>query len=207
MSSNKSKPKILEALDMVAQILPAPIAWLDTNSSVLGVNEQGLKAIGSTREAYVGKTLYEIYPHDMADHIRKHDQEVIQTGKILGQEESVINVTTGKTKYFYALKAPLRDENNQIIGIVVTAIDITEKVELQQNLLSANKAAQAANKAKSEFIANMSHDIRTPIAGMLGVIQDLLNNVDQTISALPKTSKKSTFPALYPASDEEIKAL
>ena len=39
--------------------------------------------------------------------------------------------------------------------------------------------AEAANAAKTEFIANMSHDIRTPITGMLAMVQDLLNTADK----------------------------
>ncbi|MDF1760533.1 MAG: response regulator [Coxiellaceae bacterium] len=43
--------------------------------------------------------------------------------------------------------------------------------------------AEAANAAKTEFIANMSHDIRTPITGMLAMVQDLLNTAEKAKSS------------------------
>ncbi|MDF1654914.1 MAG: ATP-binding protein [Coxiellaceae bacterium] len=43
--------------------------------------------------------------------------------------------------------------------------------------------AEAANAAKTEFIANMSHDIRTPITGMLAMVQDLLNTAENAKSS------------------------
>ncbi len=61
-------------------------------------------------------------------------------------------------------------ENNHCIGFAGIAEDITNEKEYEVDLKKQKDLAEMANQAKSEFIANMSHDIRTAITGMLGII-------------------------------------
>lgn len=71
---------------------------------------------------------------------------------------------------------PLTDENNNITRLVAIQSDVTSEKESEQRLLAAKNAAEAADRAKSEFLAVISHEVRTPLNSILGFTNLLLES-------------------------------
>jgi PAS domain S-box-containing protein len=67
-------------------------------------------------------------------------------------------------------------------GTVMTIWDVTEDVEHEEELRGARVAAEAANSAKSEFLASMSHELRTPLNAILGFAQLLRRDKKDPLS-------------------------
>jgi signal transduction histidine kinase/CheY-like chemotaxis protein len=88
-----------------------------------------------------------------------------------------VNVQSGKASIF-RIKSEMSDVNAWADECIINIEDRTDDIIREQALLKAKIAADSANKAKSSFLANMSHDIRTPMNAIMGLTE--LAQLDKT---------------------------
>ena len=160
----------LYILNNIIKYAPDMIYWKDKNSIHLGCNDQFASAAGfENREDVIGKSDRDFPWHDQAEKYNADDRDVIESGKSRLNIEDVMPFKNGKKAIVITNKVPLRNQEGTIIGVLGIATDITSQKKIENDLKIAKESAEAGERAKTEFIANMSHDIRTPLSGVVGL--------------------------------------
>jgi two-component system aerobic respiration control sensor histidine kinase ArcB len=158
-------------LEALINEIPAAIFWKDKNSIFLGCNEHFAKfgSLSSPNEI-IGKTDFDLpWGKTEAELYIKDDKEVMESKKAKLNIEETQTLSNKKTITLLTNKIPLIiKETQEVVGVLGIYFDISSRKEMENHLEEAKNLAEAANQAKTEFLENMRHDIRTPLTGIVG---------------------------------------
>ncbi|MCQ1535925.1 PAS domain S-box protein [Methanosarcina sp. KYL-1] len=141
------------------------VSWSEELKSVWGCRPD--------EELSFEEVLLRVHPEDRA--------RVREAGRLVREENYSFNVEyriilpDGTVRCVHDQGEITRNEAGKPVRMFGTTLDITERKQMEEQLLRAKEAAETANKAKGEFLANMSHEIRTPMNAVMGMLELLLD--------------------------------
>lgn len=177
-------------LDVINESAPTPIFVKDRQGRIIYANPATLVALGKTAAEVIGRYDSDLYPSpEDAAKVMENDQRIMASGQMEVVEESPDGI-----HIFLGMKAPYYNEAGEVIGLVGISNDITDRVQLERDrerILQQKQAALAeserVNRIKDEFLAVLSHELRSPLNPILGwtkVLQTRKLDGAKTIAAL-----------------------
>ena len=121
------------------------------------------------------RVLAALHPKDSPDRDKNY-LEGLLSGQQREWDDEYVHLETGERRWFHIVAMGSEVEGRTKHILVIS--DRTADKQVNQALSDAVAAAETANRAKSTFLSNMSHDIRTPMNAIIGFTTLAISNID-----------------------------
>jgi len=161
-------------VNSLMRAVPVAVFYKDHQGHYLGCNDIFSDFVGLKKEEIQGKTVFDLWPPEVAEMYDKKDNELLKSGEYQIYEY-VVRDKNGELIPCIFAKDVFYNSEGQPGGIVGAFLDISERKRFEEELKKAKEQAEENDRLKSAFLANMSHEIRTPMNGILGFTSLLKN--------------------------------
>jgi PAS domain S-box-containing protein len=165
--------RLLYSLFMQA---PTLIAVLRGPSHVIELANPPICQIwGHTEEELINRPIFRVLPELQGQGFRSLLDGVYRTGLPHVGKETPATFDRGRgrteTVYFNFVYSPFRNIEGAVEGIFVIASDVTEQILARNQVNELRETAEAANRAKDDFLAMLGHELRNPLSPILTALQ------------------------------------
>ncbi len=121
-------------------------------------------------EGVVGKNDFDIFPSEQAERNYQEGKEILATGQPLIKEIRLWQAE--EQEWFHVIKVPVYDHDGSIMGVLLTARDISMLKKFQEQLIQSQKMEDLGRLA-----GGVAHEINTPLGIILGYSQLLMDDI------------------------------
>lgn len=142
-----------QMLKTLVDAIPDPLFFKDRSGKHLLYNRANAELFGLTDANYIGKTVFELpIPPDHAESYQEDDARVLNTGEPVVNREEPYKRQDRTPGWFLTSKFPLKDANDQIVGLVGICRDITARREAERKLSEERNFLQTLIDAIPDLI-------------------------------------------------------
>ena len=141
---------------------------VDNDSTIVKVYDRFCKLTGYNAEELLGQNAQDVFLLPEYAHTLDAQELDRNEGKS-GVYEIEIPTKTGERKWVLVSGSPFYDQEGQKLGSIGIHLDISERKQMEKNLILAKAEAEKAQEAEKIFLANMSHEIRNPLNAVIGM--------------------------------------
>jgi PAS domain S-box-containing protein len=172
----KEKLRLSEARFREVVDIPGKFVWeITLDGKIIFISDRVQEVLGYSADEMGRRGLFDGVVQEDAIIATTKFQYAAQKAQRFSDLEFRATTKAGNAIWLTARGAPMYGaDGKELVGYRGICEDITERRQIQQELITARDAAENANRAKSEFLANMSHEIRTPMNAMVGMTGLLL---------------------------------
>lgn len=155
------------------------VILIDQGENITFSNPSANTIFGLKNESLVGKNLREFTsPEEYAKMVSQSDER-LQGVKSVFELEIIRKDGTNGCVLFTV--TPYKNKRGEVVGSFAVFTDITERKKAEADLIEAKEKAERSNRLKTEFLAQVSHEIRTPINSILSFTSLLKDELEDKI--------------------------
>jgi two-component system cell cycle sensor histidine kinase/response regulator CckA len=158
-----------ELLKAVADGTPDAVFVKDRRGRYLLFNPAAARFVGMPAEEVLGKDDAAVFDPDSARRVMERDRRVMETGQAEAAEHTL--TAGGVTRTYQSTKAPYRDGNGNVIGLVGISRDVSDQKRLEEQLRQAQKMEAVGRLAGG--VAHDFNNLLTVITGNAELLRDM----------------------------------